>query len=163
MSRDDREAIDIGTFEVTSGSIVVKDPCYDDASGSTFPAKNGTWTGYIHRQGRTVASLEARASGPQRGIECEVCKEGVESGQMGIFNASDSERSREDDYDQICNMTLNGIFGGIINQYGVVSGTAYGDGVYPVLVRREVDGTVTSVRIEFIDTIDGDFMDRDDI
>ena len=168
MSRGDREELELGTFEVTSGKIIVKDPCYDDAYGSTFPAKNGTWVGSIHvtkgARSARVSALEARAPGRHNTL-VEVCKEGVDSGQMGVFDSSKADASVDDDYEDICAMTLETPYGGIIKQYGVVSGTAYGDGEYPVMVSRDIlTGEVTSVLIEFEDPDDssGDYPDEDE-
>lgn len=167
MARDERDELELGTFEVTSGSISVKDPCYDAAMGSTFPAKNGTWIGIIHiSRGRSarVCAIEARAPG-RHGVMAEVCEEGVDSGQMGVFDSSKADASVEDDYEDICTMTLKTPYGGIIKQYGVVSGTAYGDGTYPVMVSRDLKtGEVTSVLVEFEDPDDssGDHPDEDE-
>jgi len=168
MPREDSDALEVGTFEVTSGKIIVKDPCYDDAYGSTFPAKNGTWIGIIHvAKGRSarVSAIEARAAGYRHNTLTEVCREGVDSGQMGVFDSSKADASVEDDYEDICTMTLKTPYGGIIKQYGVVSGTAYGDGEYPVMVSRDLStGEVTSVLVEFEapDDSDGDYPDEDE-
>lgn len=163
MSRSDRDTQEIGTFEVTSGKIVVKDPCY--TSGSIFPAKNGTWTGILHTDHgkKRICALEARAPGHHNTM-VEVCKEGVDSGQMGVFNESNAEHTHENDYNNICKMTLKAPYGGIIKHYGVASSTAYGDGTYPVMVSRDLKtGEVTSVIIEFTDGEDNDYPDQDDL
>ena len=84
---------------------------------------------------------------------------------MGIFDASRASHSSDDDYEDICEMTLKLPYGGIIKGYGVVSATAYGDGQYPVLVSRDLKtGEVTSVVVEFdsFDDSSGDYPDRDE-
>jgi hypothetical protein len=154
----------IGEFEVTSKQIVVKDPCYDDTSGSTFPAKNGNWTAEVEFKGRTITSLTARVDGAREGTWVEVCEEVVDSGQMGIFNQAQSDNSVEADYDKICKMTLSDSRCGIIYTYGAVSATAYGDGSYPVLVIRDIKtGEVEAVKILFDSYPDDDYPDPDEL
>lgn len=83
------ETIEVGTFEVTSGSIAVGDPCYNresDRPELVFekPCINGTWTTQVLVGGQRVNFLIA------------TCGEGtfstrrsgalfVDSGQMSIF------------------------------------------------------------------------------
>jgi hypothetical protein len=161
MASTERYYRRIGTFKVVSGNIAVKDPCYDNDMGSTFPAKNGSWEAEVHTDGRIIYALIASIGSPS-GVETEVCEEVVDSGQAGIFDSIMAGMTHDEDYDDICKITLSDGRAGIIKEFGVVSATAYGDGSYPVLVRRDpATGVVSSVRIDFDPVNDADYYDPD--
>jgi hypothetical protein len=162
MAPKERYLRSIGTFQVGSGAISVKDPCYDNDMGSIFPARNGTWEAEVLTDDRIIYSLTAYI-GNKSGVETEVCEEGVDSGQMGVFDSVLSGMTHDEDYDAICKITLSDNRAGIIGGFGAVSSTAYGDGEYPVLVRRDPKtGEVFSVRIDFDPVNDADYYDEDD-
>lgn len=170
--------IEIGTFEVKTGKIRVSDPCYKleahDHVAQTLPAANGRWVGSViygpsswgNRVHQLMAHLESsNLIGSEELLRDDV---GVDSGQMSIIDLGSYPTGETGEYDdptqfygRVCPLTLDtpqssGIFDGA----GIVSGSGFGDGGYPVYVRRNAEGEVTSVRVVFID--DADSEDEED-
>jgi hypothetical protein len=86
------KTIKLGSFEVTSGEVVVSDPCYGEdvwCMGFLKGVANGTWEAEIRTgdEGR-VAKLYATLKGAKRGKTWEetAFTVGVDSGQAGIFD-----------------------------------------------------------------------------
>lgn len=90
---------------------------------------------------------------------------GVDSGQFGIYDAGkypEGERDYDDKnsfYRKVCDLTyderdhfINGnppFRGGIIDSFGVVSSSGFGDGYYPVYTKT-VDDKVVGVTVVYI-------------
>lgn len=165
------------TFEVISSKVVISDPCYDKISdpstGSGFvlnlslDALNGTWvaTSEIH-EGRVYNFMTHHKETDLSTLEwIEAGMACVDSGQAGVFDAS---HYRDDQvvgntsistyihidepgdrwYAMCCehnNETL---------PYGYVSHSGWGDGCYPVFVKKTTEGQVVAVMIIFIDEDD---------
>lgn len=142
---DDRQTnkVEVGTFDVLSGEVVVSDPCYDLTRnpdlGHTQEATNGTYHAVIEKElgiyGR-VRRLYALREGfdePDALTLREVAGVGVDSGQMSICDAMANHASDSAWYDMVCEITLDyegnqsGVFEG-----GCASSSGYGDGYYPV-------------------------------
>lgn len=163
----------IGSFQITSGAIVVSDPCYSDLDGTGYllQAVTGEWKVVIIEipdgRWKRVAALIAYHVGCHKSTAVgnrrerhvlggEAC---VDSGQMSIvdekfFGYGDGETDDPTTfYGACCAATDNGA--GII-EGGCVSCSGYGDGGYNVSVTYEQgpgpcrSQLVNSVRIDFI-------------
>lgn len=169
-SKTQEKLIKLGTFEVSSGILVVSDPCYELGTwcqGILENVKNGIWKGYIagikdNEWGARVSKLfashiEHTIPGnffPER-TDIDV---GVDSGQAGIFDKK-HYHGKEDDYgdggwyDLCCNITLSKEGAGIV-EGGIVSSSGFGDGEYVCDIARNKDGQIIGVQITFIDEED---------
>lgn len=136
------------TFEVTSGKIIVTDPCYEFDEENVIPAKNGTWTMSVNTNNQgVIAELIVLHSdyykvGAVERILDMTCP--VDSGQAGVFDADLYSKYQGGEYDDMesfygraCHLTCetkeqNGvvIMGG--TAIGAVSSSGYGDGNYEV-------------------------------
>ncbi len=156
---------DIGSFEIRSGRIGAWDPCY--GRGDTWKCRDGKWNARVlvtdeKDWGHRIASLHAWADGVKPGGPLkEVAVAGVDSGQMGIYDAGQlgPDVTSESDYGRICNRTLSGLGAGTL-PYGVVSSSGFGDGGYGVFIRTDDEGKVIELMVEFIPD-DEDFEDRE--
>ena len=165
----------LGSFNVTSGKVVISDPCYSEIKERS--AINGLWKSYVNLNGEgRVTSLVAEYQGlVDAGAKwLRDRPEGVDSGQMSVFDSSfyrkDAEGKgkisksweyMEDDkddgafYGACCTLTCgesNGVGtpGGVL-EHGVVSQTGYGDGSYPVFLK--FSGThkrIVAIKVKFI-------------
>lgn len=140
--------MEIGEFEVTSGKLILIDPCYEKdgmCQINNLKAKKGKWVAHIEHSdegdwGQRVAkiyavnkeladSLYAFETDAER-IDGDV---GVDSGQAGIFDQErypDDPRTSDQEkvfYKVVCDLTTHG--GGVID-FGCVSSSGYGDGGY---------------------------------
>lgn len=165
--------IQLGNFEVTSGQLVVADPCYElDTSivimGVVEPALNGTWVSEVEKAeipdwGEANARLTAyHRSVAEQGAFLEWIKcpfvAGVDSGQAGIFDIHkyripDAEEASESTdtawYYACCDITESGEEAGVL-EGGVVSRTGIGDGAYGVYKAVNAEDQVVGVKIVFI-------------
>jgi len=154
----------VGNFEVTSGELLVADPCYvPDAMYVTRiqDALPGLWSAGVVRYfegdwGVRVAELHAYHVDYLEGDKVRWVTEesmGVDSGQGGIFDLSKYgyDPKYEEWYNICCAHTLSSKGAGIVEQ-GVVSRSGFGDGFYGVHTRR-IGKKVVGVRIEYIGPI----------
>ena len=98
---------------------------------------------------------------------------GVDSGQIMVIDPCYALKDEFDDlngnYRSVCNVTLSddgyGEFPlpafGYNQSIGVATSSGYGDGCYPVYVRLNKEGRVTSMAIIFMPN-DDDFLDDED-
>jgi hypothetical protein len=160
-------------FEITSGKILVSDPCYDKPTWCTATldnVRNGTWEYSVEEidEGR-IASLEANyVSAGVILSDWEKIDQtiGVDSGQAGIFDyAQDPEQPGEYEepgfYRDCCSATLGDEGYGTV-KFGCVSSSGYGDGGYDCFVKRSDKGEILAVRLEFITEYEEDDVDCDD-
>jgi len=167
----------LGTFEVTSGKLIISDPCYETPTwcqGFLKNVKNGTWKAWVEKDncgswGERVMSLAAihLDSRLEQLIQLDATI-GVDSGQAGIFDAGhyrdlsvfvgDSDfyagSTDHDDnqwYGHCCDVTLAEAQAGII-PYGAVASSGYGDGCYECLYSKDDNDEVVKVEIVFIPT-----------
>ncbi|GAB6928946.1 hypothetical protein JCM10914A_29290 [Paenibacillus sp. JCM 10914] len=165
--------IQLGSFEVNSGRLVVADPCYElDANsvimGVVEPVLAGTWVGEVEKAevrdwGEANARLTAyhRSVTDQAGflewIKCSFVA-GVDSGQAVIFDIThyrtpDASLGNADTdsewYLACCDLTESGEEAGILPG-GVVSRTGMGDGAYGVYKAVNAQDQVVGVKIVFI-------------
>lgn len=148
----------LGTFEVTSGQIMVSDPCYHEGS-TILNAKYGTWEAkvvYSYKDHGRVKELYAYHKDHPRGIYFNNYQVGVDSGQMSVSDLQyyNDNVASNGWYEKICKLTLNRDQGGVFEQI-CASSTGYGDGGYDLMV-NEVDGLVVGVMIDFIPEVESD-------
>lgn len=173
-SRKSPKELNLGTFEVESGRLMISDPCYHKGTwcqGELKNVRNGSWNATVVETNegewgvRCAELIATHVNAPNIGRiwakqDIDV---GVDSGQAGIF---DSEHYRlnddENDYEyqgdkltpndpwycMCCDRTLNSPGAGVI-PFGVVSSSGFGDGSYRCFVREEND-EIVAVKIIFI-------------
>lgn len=162
----------IGEFKVNSGALMVTDPCYESETWCQTSIKNvldGNWLVFCLKKdekdwGNRVAEFIAIhetvknknfSAKKWKLIKGEV---GVDSGQAGVFDLDvyNTGITSGDDYDKICNMTLNTDdnfnvpFGTPVIDYGWATSSGFGDGGYPCYVTKNSDKKVVGVKIVFI-------------
>jgi hypothetical protein len=160
------------TLEITSGEIVVSDPCYTETETgphvSVLKAKNGTWKFWVEHEdggswGNRVSALCGQHGSSPGNAYYHVQNVSVDSGQMSVsdldfFKAHISEREygTEDFYGSICDITINESSNA--GKYGqtFASSSGYGDGSYPLYVDSNKYNEVTAIRVVFIDDCDYD-------
>jgi hypothetical protein len=159
--------MNIGTFELKSGKLLVSDPCYTDISWCQLGverAKIGTWKASIvvdevsgwgervHQLLAVHSSFTGQETWTKEGKDI-----GVDSGTAGIFDVEQypfREGNRRDEFYEACGAhTLSDHHAGCVD-IGAVSSAGFGDGGYPVYIARNKDGEVVGVRIDFITEAD---------
>lgn len=167
----------LGTFDVTSGKLVVSDPCYNPGiwcQGNLENVKNGRWHGFVVR-GKTdwgnrcweVYAMHDECSLSTAIAERTDIDVGVDSGQAGIFDYS-QYHGGEDDYgdggwyDLCCQTTLSKPHSAGVVPGGVVSSSGFGDGGYTCEIAKNDDGQIVGVKITFICQEDFENDDSDE-
>ena len=130
----------VGECGVDSGEIIIIDPCYIK-DYPEFHDDNG-WKRYCEM----LYPKDKNGNGVDNGFDGIL---EVESGIPKQLN------KKPDGYEQLG--WMKGNWG-----EGVVSGTAYGDGTYPVYADMDNDGTILALRIDFVDDEDEDYDDEDE-
>ncbi|MGE7827525.1 DUF4241 domain-containing protein [Paenibacillus sp. NPDC093718] len=167
--------IQLGNFEVSSGQLVVADPCYElDTNiiimGVLEAVLNGTWASEVEKVeipdwGEANAKLTAyHHSAAEQGAFLEWIKcpfvAGVDSGRAGIFDiqkyripdadaTSDSSDTDTKWYYACRDITESGEEAGVLDG-GVVSRTGIGDGAYGVYKAVNEQDQEVGVKIVFI-------------
>ena len=157
-----------GIFETTSGKLRVCDPCYNKSikSVAVLEVLKGKYLA-------TVGIKENMDGFGERVNWLEICHQdyldveanqlmpdvdvGVDSGQAGFFDdehypdggSTGDFEDLNSFYGKACNLTLQDEQGGIIDSFGVVSSSGYGDGVYELYVGRNSANQIVSARINF--------------
>lgn len=144
------------SFEVKSGRIQISDPCYDGGTYE-FPSKNGKWLakaevvdlgGWGRRIGKILVHHEGFSPVGQS-LEPKEILVGVDSGQMGVYDAlSFGGGDDRDFYETCCNATLSPKSHGYIKG-GFVTSSGVGDGAYDGTVWCE-KGKAVAVEIVFL-------------
>lgn len=156
----------IGSFQVTSGAVVVTDPCYeeDENSSNRIEVPNGTYNAYVdvvgneitRGWGNRVANLIIMKSGyaPETYKAHQVIdatfEVGVDSGQAGVFDASKVHLTNSEDYDSWCSLSSSKNHSGVMS-YGAVSSSGYGDGGYRCCILKNSSGVVEGIVVVFIE------------
>lgn len=174
--------VDFGTFNVTSGELVLSDPCYDVGvwcMKKVDGVKNGVWKFYGIQSDEGVFGLRISAiyAVHEEAETVSLVLEhidnlGVDSGQFGIFDAdfyrNDSQfpdgfvpkndfASGENGgkfYGACCDLTLSDQKGGVLSGGGVAS-SGYGDGCYDGCV-YSLEGEIVGVCVRFFEDEPGD-------
>jgi len=146
--------------------VVVGDPCYQAEHCQIIQVAPGSWSGevaYMEREAR-IARLTIWSTTYLYGTTQEVYLLGVDSGQMGIFDAdhrpfdeASLEYGQSDDemlpsaktwYRRQCDRTLSAPqWGG--DAHGIVSSSGYGDGEYPCTVWYDSRGQAVKIEVLF--------------
>ena len=158
---------ELGSFEVTSGKVRVCDPSYSKYEKDILVLENvlpGKYYANIEVIdtgvfGERVACLNIRheyydTTADNLFAEGAV---GVDSGQAGFFDEdfypNGDDTGNFDDtktfYGKACTITLSEKQAGVIDNFGVVSRTGYGDGVYDVYVNENVSGQIVTAAIDY--------------
>ena len=160
-----KRIVEVGTFDVPSGMIIVSDPCYD--ANEPIKAMAGKWVGVVvnricdyfssgreHERTCMLLAFHESMRGKEKAfISNRIPKGvqsrtpgflGVDSGQMSVF---DYDSYSGNLYDECCEKST--INGGIVDGHGVVSSTGIGDGGYRMSV-WENDGRAVAVTIKFL-------------
>jgi len=152
----------LGKFNVTSGKLRVTDPCYDKGTwcSGTIDVPNGEWDAYLELSdegswGTRVASIQIIKDNSPTSAAWELTNidVGVDSGQAGFFDESfyPDQPGLTSFYNKVCKLTTGREQGGIIDGFGAVSSTGYGDGGYKCYVARNDANEIVSAKIVFID------------
>lgn len=160
-------------FIVSSGKLIISDPCYTAGNGCNIVlenVRNGTWkTSFSRNFDNRIESLSAFCGEVRKfHYVWEKLKEeiGVDSGQAGIFDLEKYRRDKfvdgkitfdrgvdepgEKFYAKCCDVTLSEEQVGVVSG-GVVSSSGYGDGSYRCFVLKDADDKIFGVKISFID------------
>lgn len=168
----DRSRIRIGECVLGSSTIAIDPHMTVPAPGAVlFDTEFGKWIFFVERfvDGKTARTNSLIAvhedyvgSLTFHPMHAMV---GVDSGLVGLFDfnyyvvvnsdVNDPERTDGEFFDQVMINTVktnDGIGAAIINNSGIVSHTAYGDGVYHVFVARDpVSENIVAIYIDFVD------------
>lgn len=156
--------MNLGTFEVKSGKVIVSDPCYTRGTwcAGSLEVPNGIWEASTEESdegswGIRTASLIAKLKGskdlPWTKTNIHV---GVDSGQAGIFCDSVYPHGDTGDYSDLDSFygnvsnidSGNGYRGGVI-EGGCKSSSGYGDGGYNCFVQKDEE-KIVGIKIVFI-------------
>lgn len=162
----------MATFTITSGLVVLSDPCYDMDStyqGMKFnvPAANGEWYVTVEKEDGRVASWKARRADsiPTVNTVFKTEEFGVDSGQFGIFDMKIYNPTQEEGftpfYQECMDKTLDDNRSGVIMDKGFCSSTGYGDGCYQATLEFNQD-VLTAIEIIFMEEEEEFDFDGDD-
>lgn len=166
--------IELGTFEITSGSAIISDPCYTSDTWCSYEIKcqNGQYTASVTKKGagswgerifELEAILSTKLSSYNYWKDVQEADIGVDSGQAGIFDANKycrDEFIKGSDfgsepwdcdgpfYSACGSHTLSDKSAGVLS-FGAVSASGYGDGSYNLQVLEDENG-IYGMKIIFI-------------
>jgi len=140
-------------FEVSSGKIVIGDPCYE--ANPSYPAKNGPWTAHVVTKeepfwGKRVKKVVVHhqdfnpADSNIRHFKEDFS---VDSGQAGVFDYL--AYGSEGFYEICCKETLSKKQYGYI-EGGFVTSSGYGDGWYEAEIHT-LGGKAVCLEITFLE------------
>ncbi|WP_028560173.1 DUF4241 domain-containing protein [Paenibacillus pinihumi] len=167
--------IQLGSFEVSSGTLIVADPCYEAnrdtiIMGILDQALTGSWEAEVEKTelgdwGEVCAGITVRHSSWTGDgtdfpwVKCDFIV-GVDSGQAGVFDLSNyrlpdtgDRSSSEDWYETCCDITLNGEEAGVL-EGGAVTRTGIGDGAYGAYMAVNGQNQIIGVKIIFVKKTD---------
>jgi hypothetical protein len=176
-TKNKSETISLGTFQVTSGKLIISDPCYgydeentEDLQVLLKSAKRGDWSATVsYNEEEVVYQLvvfwgNTMPEGEWIPIDQMIA---VDSAQAGIFDFTffdDDEKiidevenvyGMDDDvskyYIACCDAVASEQQGGIVPG-GAVAMSGYGDGLYQVYIKQDASGEVVSVMIDFLES-----------
>lgn len=156
----------VGSFNVTSGAVIVTDPCYEENydSPNRVELPNGTYNAYVDIVGNEITKgwgdRVANLIVLKSGLEPETYRPsssttanfevGVDSGQAGVFDALSVHLTNSEDYDSWCNLSSSHNRAGVMT-YGVVSSSGYGDGGYICRLLKNSENIVEGIVVTFIE------------
>lgn len=159
------------TFTVTGRTLIASDPCYPKAAwcaGEIDNAMPGKWKARVlHTDDGVVAALlvhhEAYDTTALENAEAVLADGnfGVDSAQFGFFDSVKypAEGFSGDAYEIICDMTrCEGGGFDVVENFGVVAASGYGEGSYPVVVFNCDDQTVGAMAIFVVEEDSPEFL-----
>ena len=170
------ETISLGTFKVTSGKLIISDPCYgyDEEDTENLQVllksvKRGDWSATVsYDEEEVVHQLvvfwgNTEPEGEWIPIDQMIA---VDSAQAGIFDFTffDDDEKIIDEVENVyemddyvskyyiacCDAVASEQQGGIVPG-GAVAMSGYGDGLYQVYIKQDASGKVVSVMIDFLE------------
>ena len=165
---------DVGTFEVTGGTLRVADPCYleeqaphvDRLFGATLPALAGTWraSSFVADRdelGSRVSELRVWADGHSARFGSTPSDEFhvlVDAGMAGCFDTGDVHRTDVSQSQSEWTETLGSLVmaagpscASVVDDRGVVAECGLGDGRYRANAWRDDAGLVIAVSLDLYD------------
>lgn len=151
----------LGTFTVSTGKLMVTDPCYDKGTWCTAAVENaakGQWEAEVERVdcgmwGNRVQKLTVRAVGKKptshERLDADI---GVDAGVCGVFE--NKPNYGDIDWAKVCD-EMKTAFGGIASKgngfhcEGAWSSSGYGDGSYDAFVGCDENGEVVEITIDY--------------
>lgn len=170
----------LGYFEITSGQVMVSDPCYEIGTWCQHEldkVKNGKWMSVKVSSdekdwGIRVAELYAYTGDEPEEEDFEHVEGasiGVDSGQAGIFDLSAYRNDKLIDINEIQNHfwrnendEIGQLWYGACCDItssgksagsltgGVVSSSGYGDGGYDLYAVKDAEGLITAIKVVYI-------------
>lgn len=169
--------VDFGTFNVTSGELVLSDPCYGMevwCMKKVDSVKNGIWKFYGIQSDEGIFGIRVSAfyavhiDAEDISVDLEYIDDlGVDSGQFGVFDADfyrndsqfaddfvpENDFAKGEDggkfYGACCDLTLSAQHGGVLSGGGVTS-SGYGDGCYDGCLYLQ-EGEIVGVFVSFFE------------
>lgn len=173
------ETIFLGTFQVTSGKLIISDPCYgyneentEDLQVLLKPAKLGDWSATVSSNEEEVVHQlvvfwgNTEPEGEWIPIDQLIA---VDSAQAGIFDFTfyDNDEKIIDEVENVYDIEMDDDVSkyyvaccdavaseqqGDIVPGGAVAMSGYGDGLYQVYIKQDASGEVVSVMIDFLES-----------
>ncbi|MCX8074164.1 MAG: DUF4241 domain-containing protein [Clostridia bacterium] len=157
----------VGDFKIESGQIIVTDPCYRPYMwcNQIIDAVNGTYEAYVGDDCSELVVILKSSNCDKEYEKKEIENLAVDSGKMGVFDfdyffnasiADQENNEKRNSFLKYCRETIyksvseNKERAGVI-EYGAVSDSGYGDGIYKGIVYKNKDGLVERIEIIFID------------
>lgn len=152
---------DLGAFEVSTGKLVVSDPCYERGTwcaGVLENVKKGTWKADVlysdeGKFGTRVKRLRARHDDVRkirwlrkRHAPFDV---GIDSGQAGFFDDDHFFPESDEWYGKACHATDWPALASVIDG-GAVSQSGHGDGCYDCYYYTDDNDEVVAAELWFI-------------
>lgn len=151
--------MEIGAFEVPSGTLVIGDPCQRELGpggpSGLVEARPGSWTASYSATDSAPGALQAVHGFVAPEMLCWVEAPrplAVDSGRVGVI---DERFYRPEDHrwsDRCRRLAATHPFAGTFPA-GAVSAAYFGKGRYPLLLARGVDDRVLGVRVLFLDPV----------
>lgn len=163
-----------GTFEITSSSIVISDPCYKNPSNELDNCKNGRYKFWVIKNEESyikeIKFISVECNYPLEHYEYfKEIKIPVDSGQVGVFDKTfygdndvitDEDRGSatgvcdDEPFYHACNTHTLGEEGFGTLTKGAVSSSGYGDGLYYGNIYKDTKtGLVIGGHITFIEDL----------
>lgn len=156
--------LDLKVFEfslVLPNEIVASDPCYDFGKWcqQILSIKGGEYIAKVERFDdgtgwgtRNYILKLNHISCPKKKATSYECTLGVDSGQMGIFNADYYEQNQpsKEWYRMVCDTTLYGNRCGVTDEKGIVTESGCGDGGYELKVGYNSKKEIVALEISFV-------------
>ncbi|WP_318503205.1 SMI1/KNR4 family protein [Bacillus sp. T3] len=177
VSKYKNETMLLGTFQVTSGKLIISDPCYgydeENSEGLQVllkPAKRGNWSVAIsYNEEEVVQKLVVFWGNIEPEEEWIPINQliAVDSAQAGIFDLAffDVDEKIIDEVENVydiemdddvskyyvacCDAVASEQQGGIVPG-GAVAMSGYGDGLYQVYFKQDASSEIVSVMIDFL-------------